>query len=213
MDLDSLYPDPDTGLDPAFQVNLDKDPAPGFWWKKIQLKIFLYIFFWSEISIYLNSIKDVQGTGEAFNPQQRTSSTSKIWNLSPFFYVCGSFLPLLDPDPNPDCESGYGFRDPLNPDPIWIRIHNTAANASDWRQDFQHGGAGRHPPPHSQQRQVLSRLLRAQQGGRGGSAAGGSSCRRWGGGRGTPRSLTTFRGCLRTGLSFQAELSWSFFGP
>ncbi len=123
-------------------------------------------------------------------------------------HFCPSWILVRIQTANPDTDSGTLF----NPDPIRIRIqtHNTASNAIDCRQDFQHGGAGRHPPSHSQQRQVLPRLLCSQQGGRGGTAAGGSSGRRWGGGRGTTRSLTTFRGCLRTGLSFQAELSWSF---
>jgi hypothetical protein len=63
-------------------------------------------------------IKDVQVTGEAFSPQNRTSRTSKddICQLFLFFWV---IFALLDPD----CESGSGSRDPnesgsnLDPDP------------------------------------------------------------------------------------------------
>jgi hypothetical protein len=68
----------------------------------------------------------VQATGEAFSPQKRTSSTSKIKFIN-FFYVCGSFLPscirsrmhIANPDPDPGT--------PMNPEPIRIRIriHNT----------------------------------------------------------------------------------------
>jgi hypothetical protein len=37
-------------------------------------------------------IKDVQATEEAFSPQKRTSSTSKLKNFFTFFNFCGSFL-------------------------------------------------------------------------------------------------------------------------
>ncbi len=46
------------------------------------------------------SIKDVRVTKEAFGSQKRTSKTSK-YEISKFFYFCGSFLPSW----------------------IWIRIH------------------------------------------------------------------------------------------
>jgi hypothetical protein len=63
--------------------------------KKFTAGIF-YIFFGSKIAIYL---KDAQVTGEAFNPQKRTSSTLK-------HFECGSGLDSAtqihaDPDPQP----------------------------------------------------------------------------------------------------------------
>jgi hypothetical protein len=39
------------------------------------------------------SIKDVQVKKEAFSYQKRASSTSK-YEISKFFYFCGSFLPF-----------------------------------------------------------------------------------------------------------------------
>jgi hypothetical protein len=47
--------------------------------------------------------------------------------LSSFFLYLWVIFALLDPDPDPDYESGsrYGSMGPLNPDPIRIRIHNT----------------------------------------------------------------------------------------
>jgi hypothetical protein len=69
------------------------------------------------MAIYLSqaSTKDVQATGEAFSPQKRTSITSKDE-----FYQLFSIFALLDPDTDPGT--------PLNPDPILIRILNTANN-------------------------------------------------------------------------------------
>ncbi len=39
------------------------------------------------------SLKDVQATVEAFSPQKRTSSTSKMKFMYIFFYLCGPVLP------------------------------------------------------------------------------------------------------------------------
>jgi hypothetical protein len=49
-------------------------------------------------------IKDYQATEEAFSPQKRTSSTSKL-EIFKFFYFCGSFLPFWIQLPNPDPDS------------------------------------------------------------------------------------------------------------
>ncbi len=43
-------------------------------------KIYIWIFLSSKIAIFFYSLKDVQATGEAFNPQKRTSSTLKHEN-------------------------------------------------------------------------------------------------------------------------------------
>jgi hypothetical protein len=72
------------------------------------------------------SIKDVQTKGEAFSPQKRTSNTSK--HEITVSYFCGSFLLswIRIRIPNPD-------QDPLNrlnPDPIRIRIRNSATYTS-----------------------------------------------------------------------------------
>jgi hypothetical protein len=57
-------------------------------------------------------IKDVEATGEAFSPQQRTSSTSKE-EISEFLLFLSVIFALLDP---------LAW---LNMDPIQIRIQNT----------------------------------------------------------------------------------------
>jgi hypothetical protein len=85
------------------------------------------IFFGSKLQFtypYV-SIKDVQATEEAFSPQKRTSSTFKNKIIN-FFYYCGSFLPcwIRIHIRNPGLDTDPGT--PLNPDPIRIRIHNTA---------------------------------------------------------------------------------------
>jgi len=76
------------------------------WRKKIKLKIVLNIF--------LIKNWNLQATGKAFSPQERASSTSKKWNLSTFFYVCGSFLLL------------------------WIQIHSTRKSTPDRRRKLPH---------------------------------------------------------------------------
>jgi hypothetical protein len=53
------------------------------------------------------SIKDGQATGEAFNPEKRTSSTSKHEN-SVLFLFLWNFFALLDPVPDPQFECGSG---------------------------------------------------------------------------------------------------------
>jgi hypothetical protein len=49
--------------------------------------------------------KDGQATGEAFSPQKRTSSTSKL-EFSSLFWV---ILALLNPDPDPVDQNECGF--------------------------------------------------------------------------------------------------------
>jgi hypothetical protein len=79
--------------------------------KKIQLKILLS-FCDQKLQLLLKaSINDVQATEEAFSSQKRTSRTTKNENYYLFFYFC----PPVS-----------GSRDTNYPDPIRIRIHNTA---------------------------------------------------------------------------------------
>jgi hypothetical protein len=70
--------------------------------------------FRTKIAIYLSlSIKDVQAIGEAFNPQKRTSSTSKHEISLLFLFKCRPFLPSWIHNPHPDeCGSRSG---PSNP--------------------------------------------------------------------------------------------------
>jgi hypothetical protein len=63
----------------------------------------------------------VQATGEAFSPQKRIFSTSK----NEIYNFLRDIFALLDPEPDPGCESGGT---PLNPDPGRIRIHNRIHN-------------------------------------------------------------------------------------
>jgi hypothetical protein len=74
----------------AFQVNPDPIWIQGFndqkLKKKIQLIFLKYLFDQKLQFTY------VQATGEAFSPQKRTSSTSRMKFVN-FFYVCWSFLP------------------------------------------------------------------------------------------------------------------------
>jgi hypothetical protein len=65
-------------------------------------------------------MKDVQATKEASIPQKHPA-LRKMKFINRFLF-CWVIFSLLDPD----CESGSGFNDPLNEDPI--RIHNTAEN-------------------------------------------------------------------------------------
>ncbi len=81
-------------------------------WLKIQLEKKLYFFDQNEASLH-----DVQVTGEAFNPQKRTSGTSE--NEINFFRFLWVIFALLDPDPGT----------PMNPDPIRIWIYNTGSNS------------------------------------------------------------------------------------
>ncbi len=64
-------------------------------WKNLQLKTKFDIFFISKIAkLYpWASLKGVQATGEAFSPQNRTSSTLKTWKFLTFFYFYGHFWP------------------------------------------------------------------------------------------------------------------------
>ncbi len=115
--------------DPAFFLIADPDPVPnpGFWSPNIEkknkaVKLFLCFFGSKQFTYPLAAIKDVQATCEAFIPQKRTSSTSKL----AFLHFCGSFcpswirirIPNADPDPADQNESGS----------VRIRIRNTQQN-------------------------------------------------------------------------------------
>jgi hypothetical protein len=111
-------------LDPAFQVDPDTDPdtiwSQGFDDPKTEEKVQKICY------LFLSTLQftDVLASGEAFSPL-KTTSIQHFKNESSyrtFFYVCGSFLELLDP--NSDCESGYGSRNPIE-FRIWIRFHST----------------------------------------------------------------------------------------
>ncbi len=77
--------------------------------------------------------KVVQSTEEAFSPQKRTSSASKMIFIN-FFLCLWVIFALLDPDPDPDCESGFGYgsRNPIesgsNPDPK--TVHSTGSDVT-----------------------------------------------------------------------------------
>ncbi len=102
--LDALNPDP------AFKVYPNPDPIriQGFDDQKLK---FFSSFFDQKLQFTY-----VKATGEAFSPQNRTSSTLKN-ELYLLFYVRGSFLPswiqirIANPDLDTDPET------PLNPDP------------------------------------------------------------------------------------------------
>jgi hypothetical protein len=68
------------------------------------------------------SIQDAQATEEAFSPQKRTSNTSK------HEIFVGHF-----------CPPGSRSADLINPDPIQIRIQNTAPSQGIlfWRQEME----------------------------------------------------------------------------
>jgi hypothetical protein len=99
------------------------NPDPAFWWpntdEKVQLKIFLYIFFWSKIAIYL-----CPSYSRSLQPSLEKMQHFKKMKFINCFYICGSFLPswIQICNPEPDTDPGT----PLNRDPIRIQIHNTA---------------------------------------------------------------------------------------
>ncbi len=105
MDLDAI--NTDTDPDPAFPVNPDPVPDLGFWWLKIENNTAEkgYIFFYQKLLFIYPP--DVQASGESFS-------------ISFFLFLWVIFAP---PDPDLDC--GSETRDPLNPDPIRLRIHKT----------------------------------------------------------------------------------------
>jgi hypothetical protein len=134
-----LNPDPDTDPDPAFQVNQFVSVVPST--SSISSTLsrrstgtqscgsgLIQSGSGSSISsesgsgsnlVFLSKIAicNVQATGEAFSPQNRTYSTSK----NEIYFLClWVIFALLGPDPV--CESGseYGSRDPIesrsNPD-------------------------------------------------------------------------------------------------
>ncbi len=74
--------------------------ATLFWWPKMENNLQrtkIWYFSDQKLQFTYPSIKDVQATGEAFNSQNRISSTSKheISSLSVFLWVISA---LLDPD-------------------------------------------------------------------------------------------------------------------
>jgi hypothetical protein len=97
-------------------LNADPDPVriQGFHDRKLKEKKTAENFFYQKLQFTY-----VQATGEAFNSQKRTCSTSKN---EIYIYVCGSFLPSWIRIANPDTDPGTL----LDPDPIRIRIHSTA---------------------------------------------------------------------------------------
>ncbi len=64
------------------RIHLIRIRNQHFKWIRIRIRFRIRIQGW----------KDVQTTGEAFNPQKRTTSTCKRWNLLTVFYISGSFL-------------------------------------------------------------------------------------------------------------------------
>jgi hypothetical protein len=76
--------------------------------KKIQMKIYLFFFDQKLQFTYPQAfIKEIHPTGEAFRPQERTSSTVlKQLNFKIFIYFSGSVLPswirirIANPDPD-----------------------------------------------------------------------------------------------------------------
>ncbi len=88
-DPDSLNPDPNTYLDPAFQV---KDMDPRFWWpKNWRKKNTDENFFWLKFAIYLC-------------PSYRRRLQHSKDNIQHFKkWVCGLFLPSWLLDPDQDC--------------------------------------------------------------------------------------------------------------
>ena len=78
-------------------------------------------------------MKDFETPRDASIPEERIFSSSKH-EIYQFFHFLEPFLLELYPDP--DCESGSGSRsgDPLNPDPMQIRIRNTAGEGKNCSQ-------------------------------------------------------------------------------
>jgi hypothetical protein len=101
----------------------DLDTDAGFFdekkFEKRTTKIFFFLFFDLKLQFTYPSasIKDVKASGEAFSTQKRTSSVSKN-EIFKLFSILPSWIRIVNPDPDPGT--------PLNPDPIRIRIHNSA---------------------------------------------------------------------------------------
>ncbi len=64
-----------------------------------------------QFSYHQASIKNVQATGEAFSPQQRTSSIPKL-EISSLFSIFWVIFALLNPDPDPADKNQCGSTDP-----------------------------------------------------------------------------------------------------
>ncbi len=81
--------------------------------KIIQLIIFC-IFFWSKIAIYLSFglHKGRPSYRGSLQPSIENIQNFKRWNLLSFLFFWVNFA-LLNPDKNPDCESRFGSRDPI----------------------------------------------------------------------------------------------------
>ncbi len=101
------------------------NPDPGFWWPRSTAGNFSF-FFWSQIAIYLSLglHKGRPSYRRSLAPSKQNIQHLKKWYLLPFFYFGGPFLPSWIRIANP----GTDPETPLNPDPIRIRIHNTAEN-------------------------------------------------------------------------------------
>ncbi len=104
----SLNPDPDPlNADPAFQVNLDQ----GFWWPKTEKnsrKLFIIFFLTKNWNLLTCTVCPSYRR----SPPKRTYSDTALKKMKfiNFFLCLRVIFALLDPDP--DCESGYGSRDP-----------------------------------------------------------------------------------------------------
>jgi hypothetical protein len=98
----NVFPNCEPGSSSESRVLMTKN------WKKFTaVKLFLLYFFGSKIAIYLSlglhkRRTFAQATEEAFNPQKRTSSTSKQENSLLLSVFLGHFCPPgSDPDPDP----------------------------------------------------------------------------------------------------------------
>ncbi len=98
-----------TDPDPAFFLIADQDP--GFddlkFKKNLQLEIY-FSFSWSKFAIYLSLglHKGRTSYRRSLQPSKENIQHFKTWKFCTFFYFCGSFFALMDPDPatqiNPD---------------------------------------------------------------------------------------------------------------
>ncbi len=92
------------------------DPDPGFWWRKIEEKnaaenVF-YIFFRSKIVIYLSLglHKGRLSYRRSLQPSKENIQNFKKIKIYNFFQFLWVMFALLDPGPDCESGSGYGFR-------------------------------------------------------------------------------------------------------
>ncbi len=105
--------DPDTDLDPAFQVNPDPIRIHGFDDQKLKKKNTAENFVYLFVIKNCNLLMPIQATEEAVSPQKRTSSTSnEIYLLFSMFVAVCHFCRIANPDPDTDPGT------PVNRDPI-----------------------------------------------------------------------------------------------